>query len=168
MDTKFEIHSHLEKKHYVEYYRYIWRRRIIWVTVYAISVLLALYLTLTSDETRWGIYGAALLLYAVWLYFRPWTVAAKHMKRETEFEGTETVNSVTKFSDAIYDESHNQTTTTCFDKIRKIHIGKYVILLEDARKACYILDKNGFVKGDLWGFLAYIQEKCPQLNLPKW
>ena len=168
MDTQFEIHSHLEKKHYVEYYRYIWKKRLIWVGVYTFASLLSLFLALTGSSTRWGIYGTALLLYAVWLYFRPWTVAAKHMKRETAFDGTETVNSVTKFSDAIYDESHNQTTTTCFDKIRKIHIGKNVILLEDARKACYILDKNGFAKGDLWGFLAFIQEKCPQLNLPKW
>ena len=167
METQFEIDSRLEKKHYVEYYRYIWRKRIIWVVVYAVSVLLALFMALAINETKWCIYGIVLLLYGSWLYFRPWMVAAKQIKREMEFDGTQTVQSKTKFGDVIYDETRNQTATTYYDKIRKVYIGKYVILLEDARKSCYILDKNGFTSGNFEEFVPFIQEKCPQAKIYK-
>ena len=82
MDTQFEIYSHLEKKHYVEYYRCIWRKRITLVIIFAVLgiILLTLYFFADGYHLLTGIWGIA---YAIWLYFRPWMVAAKTVKRET-------------------------------------------------------------------------------------
>ena len=167
MDAQFEIHSHLEKKHYVEYYRYIWRKRIVAVVIFAVLgvVLLAVHLLADDYYLFAGIWGVA---YAIWLYFRPWMEAAKHVKRETKFEGTETIESVTKFGDVLQDETKSQTVSVPYEKLEAIHVAKYVIILTDARKMAFILEKNGFVKGTLEEFLPFIQEKCPQLKLPKW
>lgn len=168
METKFEIHSHLEKKHYVEYYRFIWRTRILWVVIYAVAAFLGLLLSLINEETRWIIYGCAFLLYAVWLYFRPWMVAGKKARLEAKIDETETVESVTKFGDEILDEAKHLSARVSYDEIKAIHISKHVIVLQDIRKMDLILDKNGFTKGTLREFLPFIQEKCPQLKLPKW
>ena len=168
MDTQFEIISRLEKKHFVEYYRYIWRKRMIWVTIYGVVALLFLILGLADTNTKWLIYAAVLLLYDIWLFFRPWMVAEKSVKPDTNFEGTETVESVTTFGDVIRDETPHHVAMTYYDKIEKLYIGKNVLVLGDTRKAMFILDKNGFTQGNLEEFLPFIQEKCPQLNLPKW
>jgi hypothetical protein len=168
METQFEIHSHLEKKHYVDYYRCIWRRRLIWVIIYAVVGLLALLLRLADNEARWTMYGCALIVYAVWLYFRPWMRAAKTVKQECAFDGDDAVFSVTRFSDAVYDETKSQSVTVPYDKLAKIFITSNVIILEDVRKLDLIMDKHGFTKGSCEEFLTFIQEKCPQLKLPKW
>lgn len=168
METQFEIHSHLEKKHYVEYYRHILRKRMIWVIIYIVAGLLGMLLSMALNKTSWVIYGCVMLLYAVWLYFRPWMVAGKHLKDEIQFDGTESVESVTRFGDELQDETKSQSVRVSYDKIETIHIAKYVIILTDTRKMAFILDKNGFTKGTLADFLSFIQEKCPQLKLPKW
>ena len=168
METQFEIHSHLEKKHYVEYYRYILNKRILWVVIYILACLLSLVLFLVSNKLRWLLYGCFFAVYAVWIYFRPWLVAGKQVKRETKFEGTETLESVTKFGDVICDETKTQSVNISYDKLEAIRIAKHVIILTDVRKMAFILDKNGFVKGTFEEFLPFIQEKCPQLKLPKW
>lgn len=167
METQFEIHSRLEKKHYVEYFQCIWSKRIIVVMIFALLgvFLLALHFLTDGYHLFTGIWGVA---YAIWLYFRPWIVAGKTMKRETKFEETDVLLSVTKFGDLICDEAPNHTATAQYDKIENIFISKNVIVLRDIRKADFILDKNGFTKGTLEEFLPFIQEKCPQLKLPKW
>lgn len=168
MDIQFEIHSHLEKKHYVEYYRYIWHKRMIWVVIYAIGGLLGLFLYSASKEMRWILYGCFFALYAVWVYFRPWFAASKQMKRKAKLYKTETVESVTKFGDTIQDEMKSQSASISYDILEAIHIAKHVIILSDAKEMAFIMDKNGFVKGTLEEFLPFIQEKCPQLKLPEW
>ena len=168
METQFEIHSHLEKKHFVEYYRYIWRKRIVTVVIFAVLGVLLLGLHFLVDgvyQLFSGIWGIG---YAIWLYFRPWMVAGKTVKRDAEFDGTKTVESVTKFGDEIWDATPSMEARVSYDKITAIHVSENVIVLSDTRKMTYILDKQGFVKGDLQTFLPFIREKCPQLNLPKW
>ena len=167
METQFEIYSYLEKKHYVEYYRYIWRKRIPVAILFAVLgiVLLALHLLTDSYHLFTGIWS---VLYAIFLYFRPWMVAAKTIKQETKFDGTEMVESVTKFGDEIQDASKHLSMTAPYDKIEDIHFSEYTIVIKDSRKNYLILDKNGFTKGTFEEFLLFIQEKCPQLNLPKW
>ena len=167
METQFEIHSHLEKKHYVEYYRYIWRKRITVVVISAVLgvVLLALHFLTNDYHLFTGIWG---VLYAIWLYFRPWMAAAKTVKRETKFEGTEILESITKFGDEIHDATKHLSMTAPYDKIKEIHFSEHVIVIRDTRNNDFILDKNGFTKGTFEEFLPFIQNKCPQLKLPKW
>lgn len=172
METQFEIHSRLEKKHYVEYYRCIWRKRIIWVMIFGICGVVGLILNVMSwnfsdKEIRIIIQGCAVILYAVWLYFRPWMIAGKKVKQEAEFDGTETVESVTKFGDEILDEAINMKARTSYDKLKAIHISQNVIVLQDLCKIDLILDKNGFTKGTFEEFVPFIQEKCPQAKVYK-
>ena len=169
METQFEIHSRLEKKHYVEYYRYIWRKRIIWVVLCGGIGLVGLLLNLKNlSDIGTIIQGCALVAYAVWVYFRPWLVAGKVVKRESKFDGKEIVESVTKFGDEILDATSSMQAKVSYDKLKAFHIAEHVIVLQDIRRMDYILDKNGFTKGTLEDFMPFIQEKCPQLNLPKW
>lgn len=168
METKFEIHSQLEKKHYVEFYRRIWKKRWIWISVYLVVGLLGLVLYWANQRILWMIYGCLMILYALWLFFRPWQQAKKAFKANLAFEGGEKLCSTTKFGDEIVDETVCASNAVPYDKIEKIHITKQLILLVDARKSFLILDKNGFTKGTLEEFLPFIQEKCPQLKLPKW
>ena len=149
METQFEIHSHLEKKHYVEYYRHILRKRMIWVIIYIVAGLLGMLLSMALNKTSWVIYGCVMLLYAVWLYFRPWMVAGKHLKDEIQFDGTESVESVTRFGDELQDETKSQSVRVSYDKIETIHIAKYVIILTDTRKMAFILDKTVLPKEPL-------------------
>ena len=167
METQFEIHSCLGKKHYVEYYRYIWRKRITAVVIFAVlgAALLAVHFLTDNYHLFAGIWGIA---YAIWLYFRPWMVAGKKVRIEAENDGTETVESVTKFGDEILDETKHLTARVYYNELKAIHISNHVIVLQDNRKMDLILDKNGFTKGTFEEFLPFIQEKCPQLNLPKW
>ncbi len=168
METQFEIHSHLEKKHYVEYYRYIWRKRMILVVLCALVGALSLLANITNDDGGGLLRGILLMIYTVWLYFRPWMAAGKLVKRESQNDGTETVESVTKFGEEILDETKHLAARVSYDEIKAIHISESVIVLQDVRKVDLILDKNGFIKGTLEELLPFIQEKCPQLKLTKW
>lgn len=168
MDTQFVVQSHLEKKHYVEFYRRVWKKRWIWISIYLAAGFWGLLLYWENQRTIWMIYGCLMILYAVWISFRPRQQARKTFKENLAFEGGEKLGSTTKFGDVIVDESVRQSVTVPYDKVEKIHITKELILLVDVRKAVLILDKNGFTKGTFEEFLPFIQEKCPQLNLPKW
>ena len=168
MDTQFEIHSQLEKKHYVELYRWVWKKRWIWIGIYVVAGILGLLLYLANERITWIVYGCAMILYAVWVYFRPWQVAGKRFKENLAFESGEKLCSTTKFGDEIVDESVRERVVVPYDKIKKIHITKDMIFLMDIRKMVLILEKDGFTKGTVEEFLPFIQNKCPQLILPKW
>lgn len=168
MEIQFEIDSRLEKKHYVEYFRCIWHKRIIWVVIFALIGAAELLLNVQESALTTTILGCFLIADAIWIYFRPWYFAGKTIKRETKFEGTAVLTSVTKFGDVICDEAPNHLATTRYDMIEQIYFSKNVIVIRDIRKADFILDKNGFTKGSFEEFLPFIQEKCPQLKLPKW
>lgn len=168
METQFEIHTRLEKKHYVDFYCYMWRKRMITVVISAILAILLLGLGVFDTSVHSIVLGIWCAFYGVWLFFRPWMAASKSIKQDLNFAGTEGQESVTKFGAEIFDETKNQTATVPYDKLEKVHITDNVILLVDTRKMTFIMDRNGFTKGTLQEFLPFLQEKCPQLKLPKW
>lgn len=167
METRFEVKTNMDVKHWVEYYRYIWRKRLWTVAILMTIGFIALILKYFLEDFSGGWYFLWFSVYAAWIYFRPWTAARKAMKLDRKFESTEEHNSVTRFSDALYDESKHETSMIPYDKIESICIGKVAIILVDVRKAAIIMDKNGFAEGNLEGFLTFIQEKCPQAKIRK-
>lgn len=168
MEIQFEIHTRLEKKHYVDFYRCMWKKRMITVVISVILAMLLLGLGAFDNRGSNIVLGIWCVFYAVWLFFRPWMAASKSIKQDLKFAGTEDQESVTKFGAEICDETKHQMVTVPYDKLEKIHITDNVILLVDTRKMALILDRNGFTKGTLQEFLPFLQEKCPQLKLPKW
>ena len=168
MEAQFEVKTSMDQKLWVDFYRIIWRKRLWWIAIImTLAVFFGFFRYMLIGDPKWW-YICYFTAYSVWLYFRPWLAARKAVKLEKKFDAPEENCAITKFSDAVYDESKNHSAVVPFDKFEKIHIGKYVILMEDVRKTAIILDKNGFTKGTLAEFLPYIQEKCPQMNLPKW
>ena len=165
MEIQFEITCQLEKKHYVEYFQYIWRKRMIWFWILVFTGSAGILLNLLTKETIAVIKYCVAIAYAIFLYFRPWMAAAKVMKDKQRFYETDAVSSVTKFGDVILDETKRQTSTVPYDKIAEIFISKNVIVLEDITKADLIMDKSNFTKGNFEEFLKFIQEKCPQAKV---
>ena len=166
MDAQFEIKTKLEKGQRVEYYRFIWRKRL-WL-IAALLMLGTIYLLVDVLE-NFPDWPCALfcVAYSVFLYFRPWIAARKAMKLDNDFYGSEKSPSVTKFSDAVYDEDQNESTMIPYDKIKDIYFGKTIIVLTEIRRIAIIMDRDGFEKGNFEDFLPFIQQKCPQAKIYK-
>ena len=90
------------------------------------------------------------------------------MEQDLEYYGTEKVPSVTTFSDVIRDVAKDADMVMHYDKIKDIYFSEDLIALTDLKGITFLMDKNGFTKGDFQSFQAFIGEKCPQLKLPKW
>ena len=168
MEVQFEVVSCLEKKHYVQWYQHILRRRILWVILFSFVGFVSLLLGIKNADYGDLIYAGVCAVYVIWNYRRPWILAKKHLKRDVEYYGTQEVSSVTTFGETIRDVTKDTDMTMPYDKIKDIHISKDLIALEDVKKQAFLMDKNGFTKGDFQSFLAFIGEKCPQLKLPNW
>lgn len=172
METQFEVSSILEEKHYVEFYRYIWRKNYWMVLVVLVLCILSACLESDKDPIVWVVYiilmSVYVGVYALWMYSRPRRAARKTMKQNQTFDGSERAPSVTTFGEDIRDESPNATAKIPYDRIKSIHISENVIVLIDIRDVAIIMDKNGFNKGSFQDFLPFIREKCPQLKLPEW
>ena len=167
MEVQFEIRSCLEKKHFVQWYKYLLRKRIWWCGLAALLTVFYLAKGIASVDWIRIIFAAYCAGYCIWNYRRPWIFAKKAIKMDLEYYGTEKVPSVTTFGDVIRDVGKDNNTTMQYDKVKDIHISENLIALIDMKGHAFLMDKNGFTKGDFSAFLAFIGEKCPQLKLPK-
>ena len=168
MEVQFEIRSCLEKKHYVQWYQYVLRKRFYWIALFALVGICYLTSGISTADWIYILVATYLFGYCIWNFYRPWILGKKKFKQEFAYYGEDGDQSVTTFADVLRDVTKDNDTTIPYDKIKEIHISKDLILLNDIRGVAILMDKNGFTKGDLPAFLAFIGEKCPQLKLPKW
>ena len=168
MEVQFEVHSCLENKHYVQWYKHILRKRIWWCGLAALWTVFYLAKGIASVDWIRIIFAAYCAGYCIWNYCRPWILAKKIRKRDLAYYGTELVPSVTTFADVLRDVAKDMDVTIPYDKIKEIHISNDLIALTDIKDSVILMDKNGFTKGDFLGLLAFLAEKCPQLKLPKY
>ena len=168
MEVQFEVVSCLEIKHFVQWYKHTLRKRIVWCCL--AGLLAAFYLASGIADADWIdiLFAAYCAGYGIWNYRRPWALAKKMVKQDEEYYGAEKNPSVTTFGDVIRDTTRDSEMTMPYDKVEKIYISEDIIAIEDAKKLNFIMDKNGFTRGDFQSFLVFIGEKCPQLKLPNW
>ena len=167
MEPVFEVRTSMTEKLYLEFYRHIWKR-IKWFGIVFI-VVGVLCTPLYFQERNYMLFLSLYLVVAgIWLCFRPRLAAKRTMRQKREFAGETQQCAITTFADEICDESLRQTITIPYDKIKKLHITQNLIVLIDVRNVAILADKNSFIKGSFQEFLPFIQEKCPQLKLPKW
>jgi len=167
METQFEIISQLEMKHYVEFNQCIWRKRIVTVLIYGILGVISLVHWWNSFDDLilyWGVFS---ITQAILIYRAPWRDAKKQMRRSQKTEKLEHENSLTKFSDMIYDETDFRASKTPYHCIKEIYLCRNTIVLLDNSSYAVFADKNGFVKGTFDEFVPFIQEKCPQAKIRK-
>ena len=168
MEVQFEVVSCLEKKHFVQWYKYRLRGRFFWMSVIGFVGICYLALGISNVDLLHICFALTCVGYVVWNYRRPWTVAKKTMERDLEYYGTEKVSSVTTFGDVIRDVAKDADMVMHYDKIKDIYFSEDLIALTDLKGITFLMDKNGFTKGDFQSFQVFIREKCPQLKLPKW
>ena len=89
MEVQFEVVSCLEKKHYVQWYQHILRRRILWVILFSFVGFVSLLLGIKNADYGDLIYAGVCAVYVIWNYRRPWILAKKHLKRDVEYYGTQ-------------------------------------------------------------------------------
>ena len=168
MDVQFEVVSRLKEQHLVQWYKFVQRKRLLWVVLFGALGVLSLVVGLRNQGYARMAYSVVCVAYSIWLYRRPWTMAKKVMKQDLEFYGTDDVENIVSFGDVIQDATKDRVNTVPYDKIQEMHVLEDLIVLKDVRNAYFIMEKNGFTKGDFQSFQIFIKEKCPQLNLPNW
>lgn len=167
MESQFEVETDFTREKRVEYYRYVLRRRWLWLALYApLGVLLTAYGIIERDLV-WTAVGIFELAYGVWLGFRPRYLAAKLEKKEYNYSGDNSRLSVTTFGEEILDVGTDLTVRVPYDKVKEIHISKTMIYIKDVRDAAILMDKSGFRRGNYEDFVDFIREKCPQAKITK-
>ena len=168
MDVQFEVVSRLKEQHFVQWYKFVQRNRIWWACLAGFVGICNLAVGISSGDWVDLLLAVACGSYAIWIYRRPWTMAKKVMKQDLEFYGTDDVENIVSFGDVIQDATKDRVNTVPYNKIQEMHVLDDLIVLKDVRNAYFIMEKNGFTKGDFQSFLQFMAEKCPQLKLPNW
>ena len=156
-DVKFEIRGNLTKAHYVDLYKHVIRHRIFMSVFMAMVGVVALVDGIWERNTAWLIVAVLDFAYAVFVFARPWLLAAKAIKKHQE-KGP----GVTAFSHVIQDTENGSVMVWPYARVKELYITQRLIALFDGEGFLLIMDRNSFTVGSFEDFLPFIQEKCPQ------
>jgi hypothetical protein len=169
METRFENRCRFSKENLLEM---IWRIRKP-ATIYLLAcstVLLACSATLffyLNDLPR-GFAALFLALFFI-LYglFLPRFSVNRQLKQHRELYHTEIVSDIA-FYDDYYFSTSEQTkaeTKTDYSQIKRVLRTKHLYLLRLSAQIVYLVDKNGFTKGNAADFESFIREKAVRAKI---
>ena len=144
-------------------------RRTIWLTVYwVLAVLYGLIVVFDGSLKNWCLF-LFFVGYLIWFILLPRTRTRKYMKSITKYyNGTIPQTRILFTGDKIISQSGEDHTATPYDKLVKVHFGKYAIIFTVEGNASIFLSTHGFTRGTVPEFLDFLHTKCPQLKLPNW
>jgi len=167
METYFEVTTCVKKAHYVELYKLALPRRMLSVVICGVLGVWLLVEELLQSGVNFGLFGIGVLIIAVWLYRRPWSLATTAMAQDKAFTDSEQRIVNIKFGQEICVSSSNSNMTLPYDKLMKVRVTASTVFLYDVRNVAIIVDKDGFTQGEFQEFLPFLQEKCPKLRFSK-
>ena len=168
MEVLFEVKTEYREEQLAAFFGKCLRFRKLMLGVYALLISLWIVESILYRSMYFLMLCAIVLAMAIWLYRRPKSLAKKMVKQELEFADSDRVIATVTFAEEIHSTASRGTSIIPYDKIKSIYHTKYGVVLLDVRNRFVLLDKTGFTKGTFEEFLPFIQEKCPQLKLPKW
>lgn len=164
MKTKFENKTAYTLECYEEFNRYHMNHRFI---SYGIIVLLC-FLFITSvynfiryQEKEFLLYSAIYFIIGVANYFMNYIIvkfALKSAAKKDNTLGTDT-NTYYFYEKEMKAKDSREEITYSYQDIWKIKSNKRYIFLYIASNSAFIIDKNGFTKGDMDEFMTFIHEK---------